>query len=308
MGLFLLKRALQSFVTILVVSFLAFSLTYVAGSPADAMLPADAGAEARERLEKELGLDRPLPHQYAVFLQRAVRGDFGTSYRQRHRSAMTMVLERFPATLRLAGAALLLSILISVPIGVVSAVKKGSMVDKVAKVIALLGQSVAPFWLGIMLIWVLSVSLGWFPVAGDGGGKLRHLVLPGITLGWYQVAAIMRLTRSAMLNVLDSEYVKLARMKGVREFLVIWKHALRNAVIVPLTYFGLIIGAVITRTVVVETVFGWPGTGSLIMQSVSFRDVPVISAALVVFALIFILASFVVDVSYAVIDPRIRIH
>lgn len=304
---FLIRRATQAMLTVAVISVVAFLLTHITGSPADAMLPPDADAAARDRLEQELGLDRPLYEQYVVFLRRAAVGDFGVSLRL-HRPAMPLVLQRFVATLRLAGTALLFSVVLAVPIGMLSAVKKNSPVDKAGKVIALLGQSLAPFWLAIILIWVFAVNLRWLPASGDGQGSLRHLVLPSIALGWYQVAAIMRLTRSAMLDVLDSEYTKLARLKGLREWVIIWKHCLRNAIIVPLTYFGLIVGAVITRTVVVETVFGWPGTGSLVIQSVSYRDFPVINAALVVFALVFIVTSFIVDVLYAIIDPRIQLR
>lgn len=305
---FLVRRTIQSFVTLLVVSMMAFGLTHITGNPVDAMLPADADAAAAARVAAALGLDRPLHEQYGRFLGRAVRGDFGNSFHWRGRPAMPIVLERLPATLRLAGAALLFSVLVAVPIGVLSAVSKNSYFDRLGKTLALLGQSLAPFWLGIMLIWVFGVGLRWFPVAGDGGGSVRHLVLPAIALGWYQVAAILRLTRSAMLDVLDSEFVKLCRMKGLRERKIIWVHALRNAVIVPLTYFGLIVGAVITRTVVIETVFGWPGTGNLVIQAVSARDFPVINATLIVFASIFILVSLLVDLLYAVIDPRIRIQ
>ncbi len=285
---------------------MAFLLSFVAGSPVEALLPADATAEDAERLTETLGLDEPLHVQYARFLQRAVRGDFGESIKWRGQSAMGIVFERLPMTLQLALTALTFSIVVAVPIGVLSAVHKDGYFDRFGKVIALLGQSLPPFWLGIMLIWFLGVGLGWLPVAG--AGSWRHIVMPAIALGWYQVAAIMRLTRSAMLDVLDSEYIKLARMKGVSERSVIWKHALRNALIVPLTYLGIILGAVITRTVVVEVVFGWPGTGTLVMEAVLGRDLPVVNAVLIIFAAIFVVANFLVDILYAVIDPRIRLQ
>ena len=304
MGGYLLRRTGQAVITLMVVSVMAFALTYITGNPVDAMLPADADAAAAERLSRALGLDQPLYVQYGRFISRAVRGDFGEAIRWRGQSAMGLVLQRLPATLRLAGASILLSLALAVPLGVLSAVKKNSALDRVGKVIALLGQSLPPFWLGIMLIWILAVGTGWFPVAG--AGTARHLILPAITLGWYQVAAIMRLTRSAMLDVLDSEYIKLGRLKGVHEWRIIWVHAFRNALIVPLTYFGLIIGVLITRTVVVEQVFGWPGTGRLVMEAVIGRDYPVVNALLITFAVIFILSQLVVDLLYAIIDPRIR--
>jgi peptide/nickel transport system permease protein len=304
MGHFLLRRTVQSILTLVVISFMAFGLTFIAGDPVDAMLPQDADAAQAERLREALGLDQPMHVQYFRFLGRAVQGDFGEAIKWRGQSAMGLVMERLPATLELAGLAMLISIGLAVPIGVASAVRRDTSVDRVGKVIALLGQSLPPFWLGIMLIWILAVGTGWFPVSGRG--SLAHLILPAITLGWYQVAAIMRLTRSAMLDVLDSEYIKLARMKGVLERRIVWVHALKNALIVPLTYSGLIVGVLITRTVVVESVFGWPGTGSLVLEAVIARDFPVVNALLITFALIFILAQLLVDILYAVIDPRIR--
>ncbi|MDD3996174.1 MAG: ABC transporter permease [Sphaerochaetaceae bacterium] len=302
---FLLKRFGQSLITLLFVSFMAYSLTFLVGSPVDALLPSDATAADAERLTRDLGLDKPLYVQYGKFLQRAVRGDFGESIKWRGESAMGMVFQRLPATLRLSGIALLGSLMISIPVGVLAAVKKNSWFDKFAKMIALLGQALPPFWLGIILIWIFGVLLGWLPAGGDG--TFKHIILPAIALGWYQVAAILRLTRSAMLDSMDSEYIKLGRMKGVSESRIIWIHALRNACIVPLTYLGLLIGTIITRTVVVETVFGWPGTGTLVMQAVLGRDFPVITAMIVTFSAIFIAVSLIMDVLYAIIDPRIRI-
>jgi peptide/nickel transport system permease protein len=195
---------------------------------------------------------------------------------------------------------------VAVPIGVISAVKKGTLIDGVFKVIALLGQSLAPFWFGIVLIWIVSVNLGWLPTSGWGGW--RYIILPAITLAGRQVAAIMRLTRSAMLDALDSEYIKLCRIKGVAEWRIIWVHAFRNAASVPLTYFGIMAGAILTRTVVIETVFAWPGTGSLVIEAVLGRDFAVVQAAMLVFVLVFIIANLIVDILYAVLDPRIRIQ
>ena len=303
---YLAKRLLQSLATLFVVSFLAFFMSRISGSPVDALLPVDAGQEEADILIAEWGLDRPLPVQYLTFLGNALQGDLGEALKWRGQSALGLVLERLPATMTLAGAAILLGLVIAVPLGVISAVKKGTWIDRVAKVIALLGQSLPEFWLGIVLIWIIAVNLGWLPTSGTGG--LSHLVLPAITLSTTLVAAITRLTRSAMLDALDSEFIKLCRVKGVRERRIIWIHALRNAVSVPLTYFGVLAGAILTRTVVIETVFAWPGTGSLVIEAVLGRDFAVVQAAMIVFVLVFIAANLLVDILYAVIDPRIRVE
>ncbi len=303
---YLAKRLLQSLATLFVVSFLAFFMSRISGSPVDALLPVDAGQEEADILIAEWGLDRPLPVQYLTFLGNALQGDLGEALKWRGQSALGLVLERLPATMTLAGAAILLGLVIAVPLGVISAVKKGTWIDRVAKVIALLGQSLPEFWLGIVLIWILAVNLGWLPTSGTGG--LSHLVLPAITLSTTLVAAITRLTRSAMLDALDSEFIKLCRVKGVRERRIIWIHALRNAVSVPLTYFGVLAGAILTRTVVIETVFAWPGTGSLVIEAVLGRDFAVVQAAMIVFVLVFIAANLLVDILYAVVDPRIRVE
>ena len=216
---------------------------------------------------------------------------------------MGLVMERLPATFELAGFALLISVLIALPIGVLAAVAKDTGWDAAAKVVALLGQSLPVFWLGIVLMWIFAVWLGWFPSSGRGG--IQHLILPAITLGWFQVAAIMRLVRSSMLEVLDSEFVKLARVKGIPEWKVIWKHCLRNAGIAPLTFFAIIAGVLLTGTVVTETVFTWPGLGLLVVDAVRSRDFQVVQAVVIIFAFIFILCNLLVDVLYAYLDPRI---
>ena len=306
MWLFLARRFLQSLLTLLLISFLAFFMSRISGSPVDALLPADAGQEEADILIQEWGLDRPLPVQYLTFLGNALQGDLGESLKWRGQSALGLVLERLPETVMLAGSAILLGLAIAVPLGVISAVKKGTWIDRVSKVIALLGQSLPEFWLGIVLIWIVAVNLGWLPTSGTGG--LSHLVLPAITLSTTLVAAIVRLTRSAMLDALDSEFIKLCRVKGVPEWRIVWVHAFRNAASVPLTYFGVLAGAVLTRTVVIEPVFAWPGTGSLVIEAVLGRDFTVVQAAMIVFVLVFIVANLLVDILYAVIDPRIRIE
>jgi peptide/nickel transport system permease protein len=217
---------------------------------------------------------------------------------------MGLVWQRLPATLQLAGFALLISFVLAVPIGVLAAVKKGTPWDSGAKLVALLGQSLPGFWLGIVLMWIFAVHLGWFPTSGRGG--IQYMILPAITLGWFQVAAITRLVRSSMLEVLDSEFVKLTRIKGLSEWKVVWKHCLRNAAIAPLTFFAIIAGVLMTGSVITESVFSWPGTGLLVVDAVRARDFQVVQAVVIVFSGIFILTNFVVDILYAYLDPRIR--
>ena len=301
---YIARRVLQSLLAIWVMSLVVFTLARFSGNPLDVMLPMEATQEDYDRVSKYWGLDQPLYTQYVIFLGRALTGDFGTSWKWPGRSAMDLVWERLPATLQLAGFALLVSVVIALPIGVLSAVKKGTIWDTAAKVIALLGQSLPGFWLGIVLMWIFAVHLGWFPTSGQGG--LKYMILPAITLGWFQVAAIMRLVRSSMLEVLDSEFVKLTRIKGLAEWKVVWKHCLRNAAIAPLTFFAIIAGVLMTGSVVTESVFSWPGTGLLVIDAVRARDFQVVQAVVIVFAGIFILTNLLVDIVYAYLDPRIR--
>jgi peptide/nickel transport system permease protein len=297
-------RLLQSVLTILVMSIIVFSLARVTGNPLDVLLPLEATPEDYERVAKHWGLDKPLYVQYFVFLTKAVRGDFGMSWKWQGHSAMGLVVERLPATLELAGLALLISVVIAVPVGVLAAVTKDKPFDYAGKVVALLGQSLPSFWLGIVLMWIFAVTLGWLPTSGRG--SISHMILPAVCLGWFQVAAMMRLVRSAMLDVLDSEFVKLARVKGLAEWKVVWKHCLRNAAIAPLTYFAITAGVLLTGSVVIESVFAWPGTGLLAVDAVRARDFQVVQAIVIVFASVFIFTNLVVDILYAYLDPRIR--
>jgi peptide/nickel transport system permease protein len=297
-------RVLQSLLAVLVMSVIVFGLARISGNPIDVMLPIEAEQEDYDRLTKYWGLDKPLHQQYVVFVSKAIQGDFGQSLKYQGKSAMGLVIERLPATLELAGFALLISAILAVPIGVLAAVAKDTGWDAAAKVVALLGQSLPIFWLGIVLMWIFAVWLDWLP--SSGRGSLKHLILPAIALGWFQVAAIMRLVRSSMLEVLDSEFVKLARVKGIPEWKVVWKHCLRNAGIAPLTFFAIIAGVLLTGTVVTETVFTWPGLGLLVVDAVRSRDFQVVQAVVILFAFIFILCNLLVDILYAYLDPRIR--
>ena len=305
-------RFLQSLLAIWVMSLVVFSLARVTGNPLDVLLPLEAGPEEYERVAKHWGIDKPwflnlnnpLDTQYFIFLSKAVRGDFGNSWKWQGHSAMGLVVQRLPATLQLAGFALAISVIIALPIGVLAAVMKDTPLDSLAKIIALLGQSLPGFWLGIVLMWIFAVQLGWFPTSG--WGDFSHMVLPAVALGWFQVAAVMRLLRSSMLEVLDSEFVKLTRIKGLSEWKVVWKHCLRNAAIAPLTYFGITASVLLTGSVAIETVFSWPGTGLLAVDAVRARDFQVVQAVVIVFAGIFIFTNLLVDVLYAYLDPRIR--
>jgi peptide/nickel transport system permease protein len=301
---YIARRVLQSLLALWVMSLIVFVLVRASGNPLDMMLPLEATAEDYERVSKHWGLDKPLHTQYLIFITKAVQGDFGYSWKWPGQPAMGLIKQRLPATLQLAGFALGISVLIALPIGVLSAVWKGSHWDTAAKIVALLGQSLPAFWLGIVLMWIFAVTLGWFPTSGKGG--IQYMVLPAITLGWFQVAAIMRLVRSSMLDVLDSEFVKLTRVKGLAEWKVVWKHCLRNAAIAPLTFFAIIAGVLMTGAVVTESVFSWPGTGLLVVDAVRARDFQVVQAVVIVFAGIFILTNLLVDILYAYLDPRIR--
>ena len=301
---FLAIRFLQTLVALLAITLIVFGLTHLTGSPVDALLPDDASQAQIESLIRHWGLDRPLHEQYLAFLGNALQGDLGVSLKWRGYTAMEVVLQRLPATLKLGGLSVLISIVVAIPLGVIAARHRGTMVDKSANVVALLGQSLPQFWLGIMLIWIFAVGLGWFPTSGQGG--LQHMILPAIAMASFQIAALTRLTRSAMLDTLRSEYIKLARLKGVSEHKIIWKHALRNAAIVPLTYFGLLSGSLLTGSVVIESVFAWPGTGLLSIEAIRGRDYPVVQAVVILFAVVFLAINYVVDALYALVDPRIR--
>jgi peptide/nickel transport system permease protein len=301
---FIVVRVFHSLIALVAISIIVFGLARITGNPLDVLLPIEATQDDFDRVEKVWGLDKPLPLQYFKYVSNILQGDFGDSFKWQDKSARELVVSRFPATLQLASLALIMSVILALPIGVIVAVKKDTGIDYAGKVVALLGQSLPSFWLGIVLMWIFAVQLDLLPTSGKGG--ISHMILPAVTLGWFQVAAIMRLTRSSLLEVLDTEYVKLARIKGLSERSVIWKHCLRNALITPLTYFGLILGSFLTGSVVTETVFAWPGVGLLAIDAVRARDFQVVQTVVLFFATIYILANLLVDITYAYLDPRIR--
>lgn len=308
MGRYLFSRLAQSIINIFFITILVFLLARASGDPATVLVPDGLPEEAVIALRERLGLDRPLHEQYARFLQGFVQGDLGDSITG-HRPVLEMIVERFPATFSLAGAAMLVAMLMGIPLGVLSAVYRDSVIDRIAKVIAFLGQSTPPFWLAIMMILVFGVILyeaGLPSMPISGRGDLLTYIMPAIVMGWAAVAGLVRLTRSSMLDVLHSDYMTMARAKGLAEKVVIWKHALRNALIPVITYSGLILAAFMNGSVVVEQIFAWPGLGRLILTAVTSRDFPVVQGVVIVIGVMLIVINFLVDILYAFIDPRIR--
>ena len=300
---FLLRRLVLTVVTLLLVSLLIFLMARVSGDPSTLLIDDYASAKTLEDLRISLGLDKSYTEQYWIFLKNAVRGDFGQSIVQK-RSVGSLIVERLVATFQLGLAAFLFSIFVGVPLGVFSAIKRDSLLDQLGKLVALIGQSAPPFWIGIMLMFFFAVRLGWLPPSGRQ--EATSIILPAVTLGWFFVAANLRLVRSAMLDVLDSEYIKLARAKGVPRPKVIWKHAFRNALIPPLTFAGITLGSLITGSLVAETVFAWPGLGQLAYLAVRDSDYPLLQGVVITFAVFYLASNLLVDVLYAYVDPRIR--
>ncbi len=305
MRAFLLRRCLHAVFVVWGVVTVVFFLVRLTGDPTLFLVDQSATQEEIAHTRAMLGLDRPLLTQYVEALLAMPRGDFGVSIRER-RSAMGMVLESWPATLELAAAALVLSTVLAVPLGVVSATHRGRLADHASRVASLLLQSMPSFWLGIMLILLFAVVLGGL-LPAFGRGSLKHLVLPAIALAAAPLAQNVRLVRAGMLEVLGQDYVRTARAKGVGERGVIYRHALRNAALPVITVTGLSLGFMLSGTIIIETVFAWPGLGRLIVQAVPGRDFPVIQAGVFLFALVFVAINLVVDVLYSVVDPRVRL-
>lgn len=304
MGAYIRRRLIQSVVVVWGVSVLVFFLLRLApGDPVSLLLVESASPEQVAAAKAKWGLDKPILVQYAVFLGRALRGDLGDSlfFQQ---PAIEVLMERMPATLQLSAAALLFSLSVAIPIGMLSALKRDSFWDYLGTGLAMLGQAIPPYWLGIMLILVFSVALGWFPTSGRG--TLSHLVLPAITLGSVLMALITRLVRSGMLDVLGEDYVRTARAKGLRERSVIVRHALRNILIPLVTVIGLQLGALFGGAVITESIFAWPGVGRLALQSINARDYPMVQASVLVISVVYVFLNLAVDLLYVYLDPRIR--
>lgn len=301
---YLARRLFEFGIVILGVLTIVFVLQRFSGDPTNLLLPVDATQEVRTELRRQLGLDQPLLTQYIRFLGNVAMGDLGTSYRFRQ-PALGLVLERLPSTLLLAGASLLISLVIALPLGIFAAVYRNTWVDTLATSISLIGQGMPVYWLGLLGILLFSVQ--WRLLPSMGGGSFAALILPASTLAIYSASRIMRLTRSAMLDVLHQDYIRMARAKGLSEAKVLIKHALRNASIPIVTIIGLQFGGLLGGAVITETVFAWPGVGRLAVNAVQQRDFPVVQAVTVVIALAFSLINLVVDLLYARLNPRIRL-
>ncbi len=305
MWTFLVRRLVRALLVCLGISLITFALLHVVGDPVLLLLPQSASDEDVRLLEEKLGLDRPLWVQYGRFLADALRGDFGRSLFTQE-SALALILERMPATLELTVAGMLVGLVIAIPLGVLSAIRRGSLTDRLCTVGAVAGQAMPIFWLGIMLIIVFAVLLRWLPASGRGSPA--HLVLPAITLGAYLAPLTMRLTRSGVLDVLTQDYIRTARAKGVGERWVLYKHALRNAAIPIVTILGVQFGRLLGGAVVTETVFAWPGVASLAVKAIRTYDYPVVQGAVVLLALLIVLANLVADLVVTWLDPRIRLE
>jgi len=305
MAAFFVRRLAQSIFVVFGVSALVFGLTFLGGDPAVVLLRGDSSLGSRdiEAFRREMGFDRPVHEQYFRYLWRAARGDLGDSLWQ-HRPALRLVLDRVPATLELTAAALFVSLAIGITVGIVAALKRGSVFDSLATMAAVAGNSMPVFWLGIVLILTVSVWLRLLPASGRGG--IERLVLPALTLGAYSGAIVARLLRSSLIDVLSREYIRTARAKGLREWVVVYRHSLKNAALPVVTVFGLQVGTLLAGAIITETVFAWPGMGLLAIQAVRDRDVPVVQAFVTMAAVIVLTVNLGVDLLYGYLDPRIR--
>jgi ABC-type dipeptide/oligopeptide/nickel transport system permease component len=300
---FLGTRLIRALIALWLVSTVVFVVMRLSGDPVPLLLPPDAPRSEIFRVRAELGLDRPLPVQYTVFLANVLRGDFGRSIHFRE-SAFRVVLGYLPATLELGLTAFSLALIVAVPIGLLSATRRNSFLDQATMGLALVGQSAPTFFIGILLILLISLKAGLLPTSGRG--DWRHLVLPALTLGAFTMASIARLTRSAVLEVLRADFIRTARAKGLSEALVVAKHTLKNAAIPIVTITGLQFGTLLGGAVVTETVFAWPGIGRLAIQSIYNRDYPVVQCTVFLSAMLFIVLTFLIDLVYGLLDPRIR--
>jgi peptide/nickel transport system permease protein len=300
---YILRRLGYSLISLALLSITIFGFVRLTGDPAVLLVEPGASQADLAAVREQLGLDRSLPMQYLAFVSSLLRGDFGQSFYYRT-PVLELYLSRLPNSLLLAFCAMVFSLLIGIPSGILAAVRVNGWWDRAGKIFALLGLSMPSFWVGLLMILFFSVYLGWLP--SSGSGTALHLLMPAFALGWYFAAAHMRLTRSSMLEVLGSEYVKLARLKGLPEALVIGKHAFKNALIPVLTLAGINLVIMVNVAVVVETVFAWPGIGRLLYEGIAFRDFPVVQATVILCGSMIVIVSLVVDLMYAVIDPRIR--
>ncbi len=304
MKVYIIRRLFHSIFVLIGISVVVFIILHLTGDPAALLMPMDATPEQVAQFRQEMGFNDPLIVQYWRFFKGTLRGDFGHSFRH-NQPALSLVLERMPATIQLTLAALAIALIIAIPVGIISAIKRNTILDHIGMTGALLGQSTPVFWLGVMLILIFSVILQWFP--SSGRGSIENLVLPAITLGMYSMARTARMMRSSMLEVLGQEYMKTAKAKGLSPHMVILKHALKNASIPVITIVGMELGTLLGGAVITETIFAWPGVGRLAVQAIYNRDYPVVQAAVFVLASIFVLVNLLVDIIYTYLDPRVKL-
>ena len=304
MTAYVIRRLLQTVLVLFGVTALSFGTMFLSGDPAMAMAGENWTREQLDQFRHEMGFDRPWYVQYGDFVSRAVRGDFGTSLRQQQ-PTFSLIMDRMPNTVRLAALAMVVAVSIGVPLGVIAALRRGTIWDGLLMVVGLTGQAMPPFWLGLLLIMVFAVGLRWLPVAG--AGTPQHIILPAITLGTFSAAYIARLARSSMLEVLGQDYVRTARAKGLRGRNVVIRHALRNALIPLVTVVGLQVGSLLGGAIITETIFAWPGVGRLTIDAVNGKDLPLVQACVMVLAATFVLINLLVDLLYTYLDPRIRL-
>ena len=300
---YIINRSWQALFTLWVLSVIVFASVHLTGNAADYLVGPETTDELYEQMKKNLGLDKPLPVQYWNFVKDILHADFGTSTFY-GASARDILIQRFPATVQLAGASFVVSLVFGIPLGILSAVKRDTVFDSAGKLFGVLGLAAPSFWVAIMLILVFGSILGWLPTLGQGG--IKHFILPVFVLSWAGMAGYVRLARSSMLEVMDSDYVKFARVKGLSGWLVVGKHALRNALIPLLTFAGLTLAGLLNGSVAVEVIFAWPGVGRLALQAIETRDFPLIQATVLSAGLFYIATSLLVDILYAYVNPRIR--
>lgn len=304
MAKYISKRLLQAIFVLLGVSLVAFIILHLSGDPLSLLISSGATPEQEAEIRTKMGLDDPLYIQYFRFLVQILHGDFGESlyYKQ---STLSLIMNRLPATIQLTFAGILVAIVIGIPLGIIAATKKGSVVDSVVRIIAICGQAIPSFWLGLMMILIFSVKLKWLPTSGRG--TFAQMIMPAITVGLFSMASVCRLTRSTMIETLKTDYIRTAKAKGLHKARIIVVHALRNSLLPVVTTIGMEIGHLLGGTLLTETIFSWPGIGSLAVQAITNRDYPLVQTAVLITAFMFVIVNLIVDLLYAVIDPRIDV-
>lgn len=304
MAKYISKRLLQAIFVLLGVSLVAFIILHLSGDPLSLLISSGATPEQEAAIRTKMGLDDPLYVQYFRFLAQILHGDFGESlyYKQ---STLSLIMNRLPATIQLTFAGILVATVIGIPLGIIAATKKGSVVDSVVRIIAICGQAIPSFWLGLMMILIFSVKLKWLPTSGRG--TFAQMIMPAITVGLFSMASVCRLTRSTMIETLKTDYIRTAKAKGLHKARIIVVHALRNSLLPVVTTIGMEIGHLLGGTLLTETIFSWPGIGSLAVQAITNRDYPLVQTAVLITAFMFVIVNLIVDLLYAVIDPRIDV-